>query len=187
MKRFLILMFLLSVFYLSQSQNISFIKHDKVAGLSVGYGTKLYNGNQWKIITPPIALTFDYCLIDKIMKKDQSIGLGLIVAHSKAKTEYIGATQGVNYDLVNIGLRGSYHFYLKKKYDVYAGLLGEYIYADTTKYGPLPYVPKTDEIGGLKFSVFAGYRYYFSKTTAFFAEVEYQFAWINIGCSFRFQ
>lgn len=173
------------------AQTISFTGGDKAVSLGAGYKTSLYDGEQWKMLLPPVSFTFDMCIIDSIGYMKQSVGIGTVINLQKAKTEYSvpgsSKKEGVVYHKWNFGLRPSYHFYVKKKFDVYAGVVAWYKYNDMEKYGPVSKIPTNDATDGLKFAVFVGYRYYFSKQIAFFAEAESHVLWVSAGITIRFR
>lgn len=161
-------------------------------GLGSGYFTSLYNGEQWKIMLPPASLTFDMCVVDSIGLMRQAIGIGVVINLQKAKTQYTTGRdsnkfEGVIYHKWNIGIRPSYHIYVKKKFDVYGGFIVWYKYNDMSKYGSITTIPTNDATDGFKFALYAGYRYYFTKHVAFFAELETHVLWLSAGINFRFK
>ncbi len=179
----LILCLLFSLF--SAAQEYSFHRHDMFLTLRSGYFSDLYNGSQWSVHVPPTGLQFDYCVMDYITSSEHSIGTGIILNYGEYKASYEGGSRGINYKVYGFGLRSDYHFYLSKRNDIYSGLMLWYLYENKEGFGNQLQVPDV-ALGGLKYSVFVGWKFYFNKHWGLLLESELRVAWINAGVVYRF-
>lgn len=162
----------------------------KFLHVGIGVGSPYaYSGS--KMGVPPVHASFEVGVTDKI-------GVGGLVGYTSSKWDQstvwgIGSQYNYewNFSYLIIGARGAYHFVENDKWDAYAGLMLGYNVASAKwktndpnwKEGALWVEPK---VGGVAFGAFGGARYAFSQSSAVFAELGYNVAWLSVGYCAKF-
>ncbi|MBP8823586.1 MAG: hypothetical protein KBH07_08085 [Flavobacteriales bacterium] len=160
----------------------------KFLHVGVGFGSPYaYSGS--KMGVPPVHASFEMGVSDKI-------GVGGLVGYTSSKWDYnsFGWSNQYNYNwnfsYLVIGARGAYHFVDDDKWDAYGGLMLGYNVAsakwetDDPNYNSALLVePK---VGGVAFGGFLGGRMALGESSALFAELGYNIAWISAGYCARF-
>jgi hypothetical protein len=167
----------------AQAQN-SFAKGDFVANLGVGLGSYI-GGSGYDIVVPPVSLSGDYCIVDGLIRDRASIGVGGYVAYMSNKYVVLN-DYGWKYNYVIVGARGTFHFAVSEKFDVYAGILVGYNASSSSIYGTDIKLSAEDALDGLIHSEFIGARYWFVDNIGAFAEIGYGIAPVQLGLSFKF-
>ncbi len=177
----------------AQAQNLS--KGDKVMGFGIGLAS--YHASNEKIVFPPIRLSLDYCVKDRLFDAKSSLSLGAYAGYFGRRSE-ISTNWGVagyKYSNFSLGVRGGFHYNFVPQLDTYAGLLLGYTISSASKYGAT-LVNKGNDIvitessksrGGLFYSIYLGARYDFSRNFGAFVELGYGFSVLELGISYRFR
>jgi hypothetical protein len=176
---------LLIPFFSLNAQTELFKQGDLVfnAGLGLGATYGSYWGSLYNSTVPPIFFTADYCLREDL--GPGNLGVGGILAYSAYKYEpYPGI--GTKYNVIFIGVRGTYHFTdLVDKMDLYGGLsLGGEI-QNGKDYGDPDDLVWDDTGSSALVELFAGARYYFSDQFGVMSELGYGVAWLKLGVTFK--
>ena len=162
----------------------TFNKGDKVLSFGFGLGSTYVTwGTYYKTSVPPIFVSGDYCVREKL--GPGNLGVGGILAYSAYK--YDVGNWGWKYTTFIIGARGTYHFTdLVPKLDLYGGIvLGAKIVSNKS-FGDYPGYGYTANNSGVLYDIFAGARYYFSDNFGVMAELGYGIAWLKLGVSIKF-
>jgi len=180
-KRFFSLMIAICVITGLFAKGNMFSKGDKVANVSIGLGSNLYNGLGGGI--PPIGLSLEYGIKDNLFDSKSSLGVGGYAGFTSASDSYFGTS--ISYTSIILGARGILHYQLVDKLDTYAGvLLGVNIASSKVSGGLLP-SGYGATAGGLVYAGFIGARYYFTPKFAALAELGYGIALLNLGVSIK--
>lgn len=155
----------------------SFAKKDNVLGVNVGLGGSY---------GVPVSVNYERGIYD--INKKMSIGVGGLIGYggSSEKMAY-GKWKYSNFLL---GARGAWHYTGVKNLDLYAGLTLGYDVASAkftwTDESMKAFGEPTASAGGFLWGVYAGARYYFTKSFGVNAEVGYGLAYLNLGVNFKF-
>ena len=179
MKRFFVGCFVLCFIALPMSaQTPTFVKGDKVAGVSIGLGG-YYSGGIYTDISriPLISLYYEQCIKDNLFDEKSSIGIGGMLGYTQVKfknSDWKAST-------TILGVRGALHYEFVNKLDTYAGLmLGYNIYSWKGSGWT------GNSSGDLALGVYLGARYYFTDSFAVLAEIGYGAAYLNLGVALKF-
>lgn len=181
----LLLSLLVVVFSLTQllAQESTFKQGDKVLNLGIGIGTTLYTGSYYKGSVPPISASFEYGIMDGILKKG-SIGVGGYLGYSSYKWEY--QDWGWKYSNFVIGARGNFHYQLVNKLDTYTGVFLGYNIATSKEFGTAVVgYDYSASSGGVVGAWYVGARYYFSNNFAAMLELGYGITYLNFGIAIK--
>ncbi len=166
-----------------------FDQGDKVLSFGIGIGSTYYTwGTHYSTTVPPIFISGDYCLREKLGPGNLGVGPYLGFSGYKSKwTDYAGDEYGYKYTTFIIGARGTYHFVdLVDKLDLYGGILLGAKIVTHKSYGDWGIYDYSSAHGsGVAYSFFAGARYYFSDNFAAMAELGYGIAWLSLGVSLK--
>ena len=162
-----------------EAQEAMFKKGETVLNASIGLGSVLYSGLNLSSVVPPLGISLEYGIADKVIDKG-SVGVGGYVGYSAYK-ENPAFPPVYKYSNFIIGARGVLHYPFVARLDTYTGLmLGANISTALGTKNPLG-IPG----GGPSFSWFAGARYYFNRDFAALAEIGYGIAWLNFGIAYK--
>ncbi len=186
-KTLLGILFFLSGIFITNAQEESFSKGDKVINLGIGFGSTLYTGTGYSTVVPPISASFEYGIVDGIADKG-SIGVGGYIGYTSAKYEQTisGTKYGWEYSSFIIGARGAFHYPFVDKLDTYGGLIIGYNSVQAKEIGSNPLIGVSAESSGLAYNLFVGARYYFSPNFAAMSELGYGVAYLTLGVAFKF-
>jgi hypothetical protein len=163
----------------------TFNSGDNVFNLGIGLAGNLYAGGGYATTIPPIGLSFEHGL------NNSKIGIGgfLGVASSTYSYDYGGyGNYSWRYTYKIIAVRGAYHFYTQKKFDVYAGALLGYNAVSFTYSAPpgdQTYNGYATVGSGFAFDIFVGGRYYFTQHFGVMAELGYGVTLLTIGIALK--
>ena len=168
----------------ASAQETSFPKGTSAFNLGVGFASGLY-GSGYKNKMPPITLSYEYCLTDKLFNDRGAIGIGGLAGYTGAKWSYMGDDYGWKYSNIIVGLRGNLHYSFAKKLDTYVSLMLGYNVASAKAYGDWADSLYKASAGGFRIGFNLGARYYFSKAFGVFAEVGYDISYFKVGVSLK--
>ncbi len=161
-----------------------FILGDRVINLTIGFGNASYSGSYYKQSIPPLAISFEKAKKEDVFIDDLTFGIGGYFGYSQFKYEY--NDWGYRYNSIIIGARGSFHYPLVDKLDLYTGLL---IGADillATEYGDYyDYYGYSRARSGVVYDWFFGGRYYIQENLAILAELGFGISYFNIGIAMK--
>jgi outer membrane protein W len=176
----LVAVLLLTVSY---TNGQSFEKGNKLLNVSVGlaptFGVTSISGfgfsTKW---SPPISASFEFGVSDRI-----SVG----AVGGFATQKFVdNANDGVQYDYLLIGARGSYHFATSEKFDPYAGITLGYNNVTAKEVGSGSGGGFSVAASSVLYGAHLGARYYFSDAIGAHAELGYGISVISIGLSLKF-
>lgn len=166
------------------SQN-AFQRGDRVVNLGIGIGNTLYPGSGYTSKTPPVSLSFEKGVLDKLLDEKSSLGIGGYIGYSGARWEHAG--WGWKYTNFLIGARGVGHYSLAERLDTYTGLMVGYNILKSSEFGvAIANYNYTASSGGFTWAWFAGGRYSLTNRVAAMAEIGYGIAYLNLGISYKF-
>ncbi len=184
-----------TLFFTINSKADVFGKDGNMLNLNIGLGTPfVYSGSTLSI--PPLTVAYERGITD-------NIGVGGMIGYYSASTSAavgsspfagLGYTYTWKFTYINIALRGSYHYSLSDKVDVYGGLLLGYSVENTSfstndpnTSGSTSYFNSIQpKDGGLILGIYAGARYMFTDHIGVNAELGYSIAFLNVGATFKF-
>jgi len=175
-KLFITIVLCFALVSVSSAQDI-FAKGDIVVNAGIGLINRLNTGTGWKTAVPPVMLSGEYGIIDKLINGKASIGAGLTLGYSVRKFEHSVAGT-YKYSNLALGTRGSFHYQFIDRLDTYTGLmLGYNIVSGEGNYS------KSD----ILWCFYVGARYCFTKNFAVMAEIgEDNIALITLGVAWKF-
>ncbi|PID88663.1 MAG: hypothetical protein CSB03_00185 [Bacteroidia bacterium] len=181
MKKIYLLFFVLLTAFAAQAQT-SNQKGDLFLNAGVGIGT--YGATNLSI--PPITVSADYTLKDKLFDEYSSLSAGAYLGYYGTSSSY-GAFSS-RWSNFLLGGRGAVHYSFVDKLDTYAGLMLGYDIVSYTTKGELRSVNLNDSSsnGNFIFSAFVGARYFFTETIGAYAEIGYGLSALELGVSFKF-
>lgn len=161
----------------SKSDNV-YAKGTNVAGIGIGLGSSIA-GYSYGSQTPAISLQYERGVADA---GPGVIGIGGYVGFKSYK--YSNADYSEKWRYTILGVRGLYHLtnLHVDNLDLYGGLMLSYNILHYSADG----ISSGSNGSAAGFSIFAGGRYYFSKSIAASAELGYGVAYINLGVALRF-
>ena len=169
------------------AQGQQFEKSTGALNVGIGIGSGLYSGPNWKMTIPPISISYEHGITEKL--GIGYISVGGYVAISGAKQEWHDASYGdygYKYTYIVVGPRAAYHFDLVDVLDLYAGVfVGAKIVSSKT-FGDDMILTSKSQGTGVAHSEFVGIRYYFTPLVGVFAEVGYGVAYLTVGAAFKF-
>jgi hypothetical protein len=181
-KSILIISVALSICFLHvNAQQSMFKKGDVVVNATVGFGSVLFSGLGYVIGVPPLAVSAEYGILDKVIDKG-SVGVGGYLGFSSYK--YAPNDIGYRYNNIIIGARGVLHYPFVPKLDTYTGLMVGFNIESVNNIGT-PFYPNPALGSRPAWSWFIGGRYYFNNQFAALAELGYGIAWFNIGIAYK--
>lgn len=162
-----------------------FEKGDKALNVSLGIGSALYSGPNIKMSIPPIAVSFEQGITEKL--GIGYIGVGGYVGISGSKYEYPGSDYGYKNTYIIVGGRAAYHFDLVDDLDIYAGVILGVNITSSKEFGdfPVSYVDNSQSTR-VAHSEFVGIRWFFKPGFALMAELGYGISYLNLGVAFKF-
>jgi len=189
MKKFLtpkILVIFLTLFGFSwngSAQTDVFTKGDMVIDAGVGIGTYINhdtNLNTFSMTIPPIAGSFEYCILDRLIDGEGSIGIGGYLSYIlfRGKDKFT-RENGFNVGDLVIGPRGLFHYQFVDNLDTYAGVMIGY---DIVSFS------QPNGTAGSKFcpAIFVGARYYFTNNFGVCGELGYGVSPLQLGFTYKF-
>jgi hypothetical protein len=147
------------------------------AGLGLGY----YYGPGGGV---SLLVSGEYAFTDKLT-------IGGYLGYSTATYNYGFGGYKLNYNFIDFGARGSYHFselfgITNEKLDIYGGAFLGYVVSSYT-YNGSTLTGYNDAYGGnVRTGIFAGARYYFAPKVAAYGELGYGIAPLSVGLTFKF-
>lgn len=164
-----------------------FEKGDKAINLGIGIGSALYSGPHYKMRIPPISLSFEQGITNKLGIGYIGVGGYFGISGSKAEWEILDQNYGYKYTYIVIGGRGAYHFDLVDNLDIYAGLILGVNIVSGKEFGDWPAgISVSEQSTGVAHSEFAGIRWFFKPNFALMAELGYGISYLSIGAAFKF-
>ena len=164
-----------------------FEKGDKALNAGIGIGSALYSGRHYKMRIPPISLSYEQGITNKLGIGYIGVGGYLGISGSKWETELLDDKYGYKYTYIVIGARGAYHFDLVDDLDIYAGLILGVNIVSSKEIGDWPAgVTASEQSTGVAHSEFAGIRWFFKPNFALMAELGYGISYFTVGVSFKF-
>jgi outer membrane protein W len=151
----------------------------KQLNVGIGLGSTL-TGSGLKSTIPPIGLSFEYGLKEKI-------SVGGYLGYAGASQETFGWKW--TYTYIVVGARGSYHFATTDKLDPYVGVLLGYNAASVKAEKPAGYTGPdlpSASAGGVIVGGHLGARYMFSDKIGAFGELGYGIAYLQLGLTAKF-
>lgn len=169
----------------TNAQESTFAKGDKVVNLGIGLLSGLYTGGGYDSKTPPISVSVEYGVKDDVLDIG-SIGIGGYLGYASAKYETNWGTGSYGWKYTNfiIGARGSFHYPLVDKLDTYAGILLGYNVVSVKEIGTAPIGYSASGSSAI-FSGYVGGRYYFTDKFAVLGELGTGIAYLNLGVAFK--
>lgn len=165
------------------AQEPLFLKGDKVVQFSIGMGSALYTGMNYKTPVPPLSLFLEYGMADEVIDNG-SAGLGPYVGYAAYKWDLIDF--GWKYSNVILGARGNFHYPLIYDLDTYTGVIMGYNLTTVQEFGSvLPGYEAEADAGGFVWSWFVGGRYYIMENLSITAELGYGISYINVGVAWK--
>jgi hypothetical protein len=159
----------------SDAQNNVFAKDDKVVSASLGFVNTVYGGSKWSITSPPISLTGEYGIVDRLINGKASIGVGIELGYAGMK--YSIPSLSYKYSNLIIGTKGAFHYQFIDKLDTYASLIIGYdIVSGDSNYA----------VSNFIWGCYVGARYYFTNNFAVMTEIGDHFFLLNIGVAYKF-
>jgi len=169
------------------AQGQPFEKGDKTINLGIGIGSALYSGKYYKMRIPPISLSYEQGITNKLGIGYIGVGGYFGISGSKWETEYLTYEYGWKYTYIVLGARGAYHFDLVDNLDIYAGLILGVNIVSSKEIGDFPTGVNVDEQStGVAHSEFAGIRWFFKPNFALMAELGYGISYLTVGAAFKF-
>ena len=175
---------LLGVWMKAAAQERTFLQQDRVIGLSIGLGGTLYSGYDSGFSrTPAISLSYEHCVKDNLFDENSALGIGGMLGFASAKYSAPGDSWSWKSTNFILGGRGALHYQFIDNLDTYTGLMLGYNIVSTKYTGE---VSQDASGGGFAWAWYLGGRYYFSESTAAFAELGYGIAVLNLGVALKF-
>ena len=169
------------------AQGQPFEKGDKTINLGIGIGSALYSGKLYKMRIPPISLSYEQGITNKLGIGYIGVGGYFGISGSKWETEYLTYEYGWKYTYIVLGARGAYHFDLVDNLDLYAGLILGVNIVSSKEIGDWPAgVAVSEQSTGVAHSEFAGIRWFFKPNFALMAELGYGISYLTVGASYKF-
>lgn len=146
------------------------------AGVGVG-SPYTYTGSTLGV--PPLHASFEHGFSDRF-------GGGASIGYTSSKYEqtYLTTRYAWNFSYLTLGARGAYHLLNDDNIDVYLGAMLGYNISSAKFESNDPslesFVVKPS-VGGIALGGFVGSRYKMGESSALFAEVGYNIAWVSIG------
>jgi hypothetical protein len=166
------------------AQESTFNVGDKVVNLGIGLGSSYYTGTYYHTAVPPVSVSGEYGVKDRILEKG-SIGIGGVLAFSSYKWKYSNDWY-YTYSNVIFGVRGAFHYPLVDKLDTYTGLTLGYWIASYKEHGTNLYGYDYSTSGSHPlFAWYAGARYYFNDKFAGMAEIGYGISYLTLGLAIK--
>lgn len=164
----------------------AFKKNDKAITLGIGIpSASLYTGSYYKLRIPPISLSYEHGITDKLGIGYIGVGGYFAIAGSKYEVTIPPFdTYGWKYTYIIVGVRGAYHFDLVDNLDIYAGLMVGARVTSSKEIGDVG-VASPDKTKATH-AEFAGIRWYVKPRFALMAELGYGISYINLGVAFKF-
>jgi len=162
-----------------------FEKGDKALNVSLGIGSALYSGRYYKMRIPPISVSFEQGITEKL--GIGYIGVGGILSIAGSKYEYPGFDYGYKNTYIIAGGRAAYHFDLVDDLDIYAGIIVGVNIVSSKEFGdfPVSYIDNS-QTTSVAHSEFVGIRWFFKPGFGLMAEVGYGISYLNLGVAFKF-
>jgi hypothetical protein len=183
----IVLVLMVALFSLSQlvAQESTFKKGDNVFNLGVGLGSTLYSGIGYTSAIPPLSLSFETCVADKIIDKG-SIGVGGYLGYQSYKWQYtyFGSKESWKYSDFIIAARGTFHYPFVKKLDTYTGVMVGFDVA-SVKWIGTGVAGNRAAASRLVGEFLIGARYYFTDNFGVMCELGYGITYINFGINFK--
>lgn len=170
-----------------KAQDSTFNQGAIVLNAGIGFGTRLYTGNTFSSLLPPLSVSVEYGLEEDFLADNLTLGIGGYVGIARAKSEFLlpdGNRYGWEYGYTVIGVRVAAHYPLVDKLDTYGGLMLSYNAVHSKPIGNVPQ-GSVAESGTAGLSLYVGGRYYFKDSIAAMAEVGYGVSFLNLGVAFR--
>jgi len=160
-----------------------FMEGDMVINAGVGIGTYINhdtNMNTFSMTIPPISGSFEYCILDRLIDGEGSVGIGGYLSYIlfRGKDKITGGN-GFNVGDLVIGPRGLFHYQFIDNLDTYAGVMVGY---DIVSFS------QPNGTAGSKFcpAFFVGARYYFTNNFGVFGELGYGVSLLQLGFTYKF-
>lgn len=176
----------------------AFQKGNGVLNIGMGLGGYVRYWGGGYSSTPYFNVSFDYGVYDFEDPKNLSIGIGAYLGYKSVSYTWYDAwwdKQGrlhINepvkqtWTYINFGIRPSVHYSFDDKAQVYGGFGLGYVNV-SYKYSHPDYYYYGGSYGSyVGITLFAGGRYYFSKSLGAFAELGYGLSYLNLGISLKF-
>lgn len=161
----------------------NFTKGKTDLSFGVGFGTHWHHSEAYTTV-PLFSVNVDHALRDDI--GPGVIGVGGYIGYEKFRDEFAGGEYGFNYASVIFMGRATYHYQFIENFDTYTGIGLGLRFENQAQFGIHP--NGLDETGNSVFpsaSLFIGGRYFFTETTAAFAEVSLGVSYLTLGVTFR--
>ena len=179
---------------ISLTQAQAFEPGTNVLNFGFGLGSNYYSGAYYKMRIPPIGISYERGITEKIGIGHISAGGYFGISGSKYEYSGWGYTYGYKYTYITFALRGLYHFDFYEltnndifnKFDIYAGITSGLRFTSSKEYGNNLYNVSPDNDVSLVYGVFVGARYYFSPVFGVYTELGYSTSILNFGLCYKF-
>ena len=160
----------------------AFGKGVSLLNVGVGVGSPFFSSGYTSSLPVNPSLSYEYGISDVI-----SLGAQVSYASAKYESSLLGYSYSFKESATYFGARASYHLNkplnIPSNFDVYGGASLGYVTASISDNQGFSATASS----GLGFGLFAGGKYYFSKSTGVYAELGYQsLALLNVGVAFKF-
>ena len=158
-----------------------------LVNIGVGIGGTLYNGFAFNSRWPVFSLSYERRILNNLFNDKSALGIGGIAGFSSVIDPSETRFDYRSTDFL-VGIRASLYYQLINKLDLYAGVMGGFIFYQRTSmnWSNSDYFTSNGRGGEPSFGVFAGARYHFLDFISIFAEGGYGHTYANAGLSFRF-
>ena len=169
--------FLVIAICMLQTLQAQIEESNSLISVGVGLSPTFYSGNGFEAGVPPIEVSYEYMLKEKL-------SIGAFAGYASAEFRASGFNFGYDYTYILAGALGNYHFVNDEKFNVYAGVKLGYVNVSATEVGT----------AGVGFSVDGstvvyggqlGARYWFSDSIAINAEAGYGISILRAGITFK--
>jgi hypothetical protein len=169
---------------MAQSSSVAYNSGVNLVNIGIGVGTPFFGSGYSASLPVNPTVSYERGITDAI-----SVGGQLSYASYKYSFSdgYIANNYSIKYSATYIGARASYHLSqllsIPDKFDLYGGAsVGYVVVGASDNQGNAAILGSAFGVGG-----FAGGKYYFSSSTAVYAELGYQsLSYLNIGIAFKF-
>lgn len=169
-----------------KAQESTFNLNDKVVNLGIGLGSVYSFGLYNSTVIPPLSISFEKAIMDKILEKGV-IGVGVYAGFTSYKWHYVTTFYdwGYNYTNIVLGARGTFHYPVLDDLDTYAGILLGANVVFSSEFGTSGGVTYDPDRPSIAYSGFLGARYYFSDKFSGFVELGYGISYLTLGLGIK--
>jgi len=160
-----------------------FVRGDKIVHISIGMGSALYTGMNYKTSVPPLSIFPEYGIADELIGHG-TVGVGPFVGYAAYKWDLVDF--GWKYSNVILGGRGNFHYPLINDLDTYTGVMMGYNLTTVREFGSvLPGYEAEAAAKGFVWSWFVGARYEVMGNLSLTAELGYGISYLSVGMAWE--